>query len=187
MHFCVTTVAHWRQIVSQNLVFIGLSIAVMTKRHYTMTSSNAYISLFVLWPKCTRITMIKGAKNSNISTWKINRRIRFGLQTIFVCLYITSSHYHHCANFIWRHWTCKMPVRYELSSVWITLSLYSQLSIIQCVGLCVFSLSIPFVIIERIYILCLLIIIKSEVWTITHCLGLCHETMVCAVCLSIFL
>ena len=41
--------------------------------------------------------------------------------------------------------------------------------------------------IERIYILCLIIIIKSEVWTITHCLGLGHEAMVCAVCLSIFL
>ena len=37
------------------------------------------------------------------------------------------------------------------------------------------------------YILCLIIIIKSEVWTITHCLGLGHETMVCTVCLSIFL
>ena len=39
----------------------------------------------------------------------------------------------------------------------------------------------------RIYIPCLIIIIKSEVWTITHCLGLGHETMVCAVCLFIFL
>ena len=44
-----------------------------------------------------------------------------------------------------------------------------------------------FVVIERIHILCLIIIIKSEVWTITHCLGLGHETMVSAVCLSIFL
>ena len=26
-----------------------------------------------------------------------------------------------------------------------------------------------------------------QVWTVTHCLGLGHETMVCAVCLSIFL
>ena len=41
--------------------------------------------------------------------------------------------------------------------------------------------------VERIYIHCLIIIIKSEVWTITHCLGLGHETMVSAVCLSIFL
>ena len=35
--------------------------------------------------------------------------------------------------------------------------------------------------IEIIYILCVIIIIKSEVWSITHCLGLGHETMVCAV------
>ena len=36
-------------------------------------------------------------------------------------------------------------------------------------------------------LLCLIIIIKSEVWTIIHCLGLVHETMVCAVCLFMFL
>ena len=117
----------------------------------------------------------------------VNSRIRFGLQIIFVCLYITPSHYPHCANFIWRHWTYKMSVRYNLSSVWVRLSIFSQLFIIQYVGLCVFSLPIPFVMIERIYILCLITIIKSEVWTITHCLGLGHEAMVCAVCLSIFL
>ena len=110
-------------------------------------------------------------------------RIRFGLQVVFVCLYITPSHYHHCANFIWRHWTYKMPVMYNLSSVWVRLSIFSQLSIIQYVGLCVSSLPISFVMIERIYIFCLIIIIKSEVWTITHCLGLDHKTMVCAVCL----
>ena len=101
--------------------------------------------------------------------------------------FITLSHYHHCANFTWRHWTHKMPVRYNLSSVCVRLSIFSQLSIMQYVGLCVFSLPISFVMIERIYILCLIIIIKSEVWTITNCLGLGHETMVCAVCLSIFL
>ena len=88
---------------------------------------------------------------------------------------------------IWRHWTYKMPVRYILSSVWVRLSIFSPLSIIQYVGLYVFSLPISLVMIERIYIRCLIIIIKSEVWTITHCLGLGHETMVSAVCLSIFL
>ena len=92
-----------------------------------------------------------------------NSRIRFGLQIVFVCLYITPSHYHHCANFIWRHWTYKMPVRHSLSSVWV--SIFSLLSIIQYVGLCVFSLPISFVLIERIYIRCLIIIIKSKVWT----------------------
>ena len=36
-------------------------------------------------------------------------------------------------------------------------------------------------------LLCLIIIIKSEVWTIIHRLGLGHQTMVCAVCFFIFL
>ena len=81
-----------------------------------------------------------------------NSRIRFGLQIVFVCLYITRSHYHHCTNFICRHWTYKMPVRYNLSSVWVRLSLFSQLSIRQYVGLCVFSLLVFFVMIEIIYI-----------------------------------
>ena len=67
------------------------------------------------------------------------------------------------------------------------LSIFLPLSIIQYVGLYVFSLPISLVMIERIYILCLIIIIKPEVWTITHCLGLGHKTMVSAVCLSIFL
>ena len=73
-----------------------------------------------------------------------------------------------------------------LSSVWVRLSIFSPLSIIQYVGLYVFRLPISLVMIEKIYILCLIIIIKSEVWTIIHCLGLGHETMVSAVCLSIF-
>ena len=78
-----------------------------------------------------------------------------------------------------------MPVRYILSSVWVRSSIFSQLSIIQYMGLCVFSLPISLVMIERIC--CLVFIIKSEVWTIIHCLGLGHETKVCAVCLSICL
>ena len=46
----------------------------------------------------------------------------------------------------------KMLVRYILSSVWVRLSIFSQLSIMQYVGLCVFSLPISLVMIERIYI-----------------------------------
>ena len=87
---------------------------------------------------------------------------------------------------IWRHWTYKMPVRYISSSVWVRLSILSPLSIIQCVGPYVFSLNMSLVMIERRYILCLFITIKSEVWTISHCLGWDHETMVSAVCISIF-
>ena len=64
--------------------------------------------------------------------------------------------------------------------------IFSPLSIIQYMGLYVFSLPISAVKTERIYILRLIILSKSEVWSITHCLGLGHETMVSAVCLSIF-
>ena len=87
---------------------------------------------------------------------------------------------------IWRHWTYKMPTRYILSSVWVRLSIFSPLSIIQYVGLYVFSLPISLMMIEGIYKLCRIITIKSEVWTITHCLGLGLETMVSAVYLARF-
>ena len=40
---------------------------------------------------------------------------------------------------IWKHWTEKMPVRYILSSVWVRLGIFSQLSIMQYMGLCVFN------------------------------------------------
>ena len=53
---------------------------------------------------------------------------------------------------IWRHWTYKMHVRFILSSVWVRLSIFSLLSIMQYVGLYFFSLSISLVMIERIYI-----------------------------------
>ena len=54
---------------------------------------------------------------------------------------------------IWGHWTYEIPVRYILSSVWVRLSSFSQLSIIQYMGLCVFSLRISLVMIEKIYTL----------------------------------
>ena len=119
-----------------------------------------------------------------------NSRIRFGLRIVFVCLYITPSQYHHCANFIWRHWTYRMPVRYNLSSVWVRLSISSQLSVIFytiCGAVCFQFTHFLCDDWENIYFLCLIIIMKSEVWTTTHCLRFGHETMVCAVCLSIFL
>ena len=51
------------------------------------------------------------------------------------------------------HWTYKMPVRYILLSLWVWLSIFSQLPIIQYMGLCVFILPISLVMIERIYTL----------------------------------
>ena len=101
-----------------------------------------------------------------------NIQIHFGWITDRTRLFVqyTTSLSPLC-KLIWRHWTYKMPLRYILSSVWVILSIFSPLSIIQYVGLCVFSLHISLVMIEKIYIFSLIIIIKSEVRTITHCWG----------------
>ena len=115
-----------------------------------------------------------------------NNRIRFVSKIVFICLYITPSHYHHCANlsedvesinacqiyFV----ECVSKMRHILSVIHYTIR----------VAVC-FQFTHFLMMIERIYIPCLIIIIKSEVWTITHCLGLGHWTMVCAVCPFVFL
>ena len=87
--------------------------------------------------------------------------ISFGLQIVLVCLYSTPSHYHHCANL------SEGIVRYILSSVWVRLSIFSPLSIIQYVGLYVFSLPISIVMIE---IICS---ISQEICTRFCCTLLC--------------
>ena len=65
---------------------------------------------------------------------------------------------------LWRHsnGTSKMIVRYILPSVCVRLSQFSQLSVMQYMGLCVFSLLMSLTTIVRIRVL-RLIIIKSEV------------------------
>ena len=58
-----------------------------------------------------------------------NRRVRFGLQIESVCLYITPSPYQHSTNI-----SEDIELIKCLSSVWVR---FSQLSIIQYMGLCV--------------------------------------------------
>ena len=115
-----------------------------------------------------------------------NSRIRYGLQIVFVCLYIIQSHYHHCAN---------LSVNIELRNV-------CHIYFVECVSkiehiLLVIHYSIYGAVCFQFAqfphdgwentLLCLIITIKTEIWTIIHCLGLGHATMVCAVCLFIFL
>ena len=116
-----------------------------------------------------------------------NSRIRFGLQIVCVCLYITPSHYHYCANVMedTELITCLSDILCQCVSNIKHILSDNHYTVFW--GLCVISLPISLVMIERISILCLIIIIKLDVWTIIHCLELGHETMVCAVCLSIFL
>ena len=82
--------------------------------------------------------------------WTWNSRIRFGLLIVFV--YYTISLLSLC-KLIWRHWSYKMPIKYILSRVWVWLSTFSRLFIIQYMGLWVFRLPISLVMIERIYTL----------------------------------
>ena len=100
-----------------------------------------------------------------------NNWVHYGLIVVYCYLHITPPYYHHYA---------------DLEYVCLNLVQFSQLSLMQYMGLCVFSLPIPHMIIVEIPVLDLSIIIKSDVWSICHCLWLGHETMLCAVCLSMF-
>ena len=71
-----------------------------------------------------------------------NDRIHYGLQVVFVWLQITPFIIPSLSSLwrlIWRHWTNTMLVMYMLPSVCLRLRLFSQLSFIQYMGLCVIS------------------------------------------------
>ena len=115
-----------------------------------------------------------------------NDRIHYGLQVVFVCFQIASSHYHHytglsegielikclsgicCRVCVWDRDNCLNSLSFDIWG-------------------CVSSAYPIFLWWSWECVLNLIIIIKSEVWTINHRLGLGHETMVCAVCLTMFL
>ena len=70
------------------------------------------------------------------------------LMNIWCRIYQLSS----LCKLIWRQWTYNMPVRYILFGVWVRLSMFSQLSIMQYMGLCI-SVYPSFMMMERIYAL----------------------------------
>ena len=104
--------------------------------------------------------------------------VRWSYSFVF---HITLHHYHHYADVFEG-----MLVKYILPRVCLRLSKLSQLSFIHYMLLCVFNLPIYLMVIVRIRAPYLIIIIKSEVWPICHCLGLSHEISLCAVCIFIF-
>ena len=67
-----------------------------------------------------------------------NSRIRSGLQIVFLCFYITPSHYHHCANLSEDIEIIKCLPDNFLSSVWVRFSIFSQYPLYNIWG-CVFS------------------------------------------------
>ena len=66
---------------------------------------------------------------------------------------------------IWRHWTNTMLVRYMLPSVCLRLRLFSQLSLIQYMGLCIFSLPNSPVMIVR---MCTLSYYHNQIGSMNH-------------------
>ena len=109
-----------------------------------------------------------------------NNWIHFGLQII--CLYITLSHYHHCAN-----------LSEDIELIKCLSDIFCQVCKIKHICSATHYTICGVVCFKLTHFLCddwddFFIIIKWEVWTITHCLGLGgHETMICTVCVSIFL
>ena len=104
-------------------------------------------------------------------------RIRFCLQIVFVCLYVKPSHYHHRANFpelkkCLSDIFCRVcKIKHILQVIYYTLygAMCFQFTHFPCDD----WETVQFV-------------LSSSNRTAIH-LGLGHETMVCAVCLSIFL
>ena len=107
-----------------------------------------------------------------------NSRIRFGLEIVFVCLYITPSDYHHCANLteyielikclsdiLCR--VCKIKHIFPVIRYTMHGTVSFQFTHFPCDDW------------GNIHVL------SSSNRTIIHCLGLGHETMVCAVCLYV--
>ena len=69
------------------------------------------------------------------------------------------------SRLIWRHWKTKMLVRFMLPSVCLRLSQFSQLSFIQYMGLCVFSLPNSLVMIVR---MCTLSYYHHQIGSMKH-------------------
>ena len=108
-------------------------------------------------------------------------RMSFGFQIVFVCLYFTPSHYHHCANFSEdiELIKCQSDIFCRVCKIKHIFSVFHH-TIYEAV--CFQFTHFPCDDWENI-----IIIIKSEVWTIVHCLGFGHEIMVCTVCLYILM
>ena len=120
-----------------------------------------------------------------------NNQILYDPIVILVCLHITSSHYHHYADLSEGIGFLKcLPGTFCLKCV-SKISQFSQLSFMQYMGLCVFSLPISLMMIVRIHVLYLIITWnhlsnwKYDPFAIVQALG--HETMICTVCICIFL
>ena len=93
-----------------------------------------------------------------------NSRIRYGLQIVFVCLYITPSHYNHCANL-----SVDIELMKCMPDIFCRVCKIEHILLVihyRIYGTVCFQFTqFPRDGWENI-LFCLIIIIKSEVWTI---------------------
>ena len=197
IHSTLTEMIHGSPLIDEPFLFnlgYSLNCAILwTRDVLSIDISVLSFLLMFIW------------KEQHFSEWTaINCTRKFSSKSDSIRMYLHSSYLHlgHVSMYplrlfahyitplsslcrlIWRYWTSTMLDRFILLSVCLRWSHTSRLTIY---GLCVFSLPIYLMMNVRIRVLYLIIISKSEVWAIRHCLRLGHETMVCTVCLSIFL
>ena len=79
-----------------------------------------------------------------------------------------------CSSYRDNRATVPLPVKFH--GTWA-----SRTILARCVGLCVLNLHISLLVIMRIVAINFVIIIELDIWIISHCLWLGHETMVCSV------
>ena len=112
-----------------------------------------------------------------------NDRVHYGPMIVFVCLHITVPHYHHYADISEGIGLLKLHSVQCVSNIKSILSSnFPEIYGAVCIRFTHFSSNDC-----ENNVRYLDINITSEVWPIYHCLWLGHETMVCVVCLSIFL
>ena len=116
------------------------------------SSSNRKYPPFPLFPYFSVVVCLRYLLHQILSLIVYTFRENQEFVVISIVLFMMNVNSQMC-KFIWKHWTYKMPLKYNLSSVRVRLSIFSRLSIIQYVGLCVFSLPIPFMIVMNIYTL----------------------------------
>ena len=113
-----------------------------------------------------------------------NIRIRFGWQIVLVCLYGTPSHYHHCVNLSEGiELACQI---YFVECVSKIKQMFSVIHYTICGAVCFQFTHSSCGDWENIYTLSYY---QHQIGSMNYnpFLGLGHDTMVCAVCLSMFL
>ena len=140
---------HWR------LWFINDQLRSQTSKwYYDMDGNdNEFIREITCWDKSALLHQIAGCSVVIHTERRIKAMLLMGFAWTNPGLTQYTISLSSLCKLIWGHWTYETPVRYILSSVWVRLSIFSHLSIIQYMGLCGFSFPISLVMIERIYTL----------------------------------